>query len=49
MGHSLFEMNCGFHFKIFYKDNIDSQLNIKVSKEFIIKLKELTAIYRENL
>lgn len=47
--YMLFELNCGFHSQVFYKEDLNSRSKLKAVNEIIIKLKELTIVYKKNL
>lgn len=47
--HTFFELNCDFYLQVSYKKKLKSQFKLKVAKKLAIKLKELTAVYNENL
>lgn len=47
-GHTFFKLNCGYHPKVFYKDNIDLCSKSKAIDMLIIVLKALISVYREN-
>ena len=49
MGYTPFELNCGYHPRIFYKDNVDSYSRSKSANELTEKLMNLMAAYRKNL
>ena len=44
-----FELNCRYHPRIFYKDVINPHSRSKAADELTEKLRNLMAIYRENL
>lgn len=44
-----FELNCGYHFQTSYKENLGLRSQSKVVDKLAIELKELIAVYRENL
>ena len=48
-GHIPFELNCGFHPRASYKEDVDPRSKSKAVDELATKLRELTAVYRENL
>ena len=48
-GHTLFELNCGYHFWIIYKDDIDSRSKSKLEDNLSAELRELMIVCRENL
>ena len=47
--YTSFELNCGYHPRISYEEDIGSRSRSKAADELIEKLKNLMAIYRENL
>ncbi len=49
IGHTLFELNCGFHPRASYEEDVDPRSKSKASDELAIELRELTTIRRENL
>ena len=48
-GHTLFELNCGYHPQILYKENVDSYSQSKSADELLAELRELIIVCRENL
>ena len=48
-GHTLFELNCGFHPRASYKEDVDPQSKSKAADELATELRELTTVCRENL
>lgn len=44
-----FELNCGYHFRVSFKKNVDSHSKSKVVDELIAKFKVLMSMYKENL
>ena len=48
-GHTPFELNCGYHPWMSYKENVDSRSKSKSADELSIELKELMIVCRENL
>ncbi len=48
-GHIPFELNCGFHPQASYKEDVNPRSQSKSTDELATELKELMAIYRENL
>ncbi len=43
-----FELNCGYHFWVSYKEDVDSHFKLKSADERATKLRELMVICREN-
>ena len=43
-GHTLFELNCGYYSKVFFKEDIDSCLKSRSANELAKKLRELIEI-----
>ncbi len=48
-GHTPFELNCGFHPRASYKEDVDPRSQSKSADELATELRELMAICRENL
>ena len=38
-GHIPFELNCNYHFKIFYKENVNTCFKFKSADELLAELK----------
>ena len=49
LGHMLFELDCGYHLQILYKNNVNSCFKSKLTDKLSIKLRELMIVYRKNL
>ena len=49
MGYTSFELNCGYHPRVSYKENIDPYSKSKVGKKLTKELKNLMAACRKNL
>ena len=49
IGHTPFELNCGYHPRILYKEDVDSHLQSKSADELLAKLRELMIVCRKNL
>ena len=49
MGYTPFELNCGYHSRIFYKDNVNPDSRSKAANELTNELKNLMVTCRENL
>ena len=48
-GHTLFELNCGYHARMSYKDDVNPCSKCKSADDLSAKLKELMIVCRENL
>ena len=48
-GHTPFELNCGYHLRMSYKDDVDPRSQSKSADELAAELKELMIVCRENL
>ena len=48
-GHTPFELNCGYHFWILYKEEVNFRSQSKSTNELLEKLKELIIVCCENL
>lgn len=48
-GYTSFELNCGFHLKISYKEDVDPYSKPKNVDQLAIELHTLMSIYMENL
>ena len=48
-GYTPFELNCGYHPRISYKENVDSHSRSREANELTKKLRNLMVTYRENL
>ena len=48
-GYTPFELNCGYHPCISFKENIDPRFQSKTVKELSNKLRELMTVCWENL
>ena len=48
-GYTPFELNCGYHPRVFYKENIDSRSKSKSADDLANDLRELMAVCREKL
>ena len=44
-----FELNCGYHLRMSYKEEVDPRFKSKSADELLVELKELMIVYRENL
>ena len=47
--HTPFELNCGYHLRMLYKEEVDFRSESKSADELSEKLRELMVICRENL
>ena len=48
-GHLLFKLNCGYHPRISYKDDVDPRSKSKSADDLLAELRELMIVCRENL
>ena len=48
-GHTPFELNCGYHPRMLYEEDVDSRSKLKSADELLAELRELMIVYRENL
>lgn len=48
-GRTLFKLNCGFHLKILFKENIDPRFQFCLAKKLANKLRKLIKICCQNL
>ncbi len=49
IGHTLFELNYGYHSRASYKEDVNPRSQSKSADELTTELNELMAVYRENL
>lgn len=49
IGHTPFELNCGYYFRISYKKDIDPCSHSKTVNKLSTKLKKLIIVYQKNL
>ena len=49
IGHTLFELNCGYHPWISHKKEVDSRLKSKSADKLSVELRELMIVCRRNL
>ena len=47
-GYTLFELNCGYHLWVSYKEDIDPRSKSKSADKLLAELQELMTICREN-
>ncbi len=48
-GHTPFELNCNYHLRIFYKENINAYFKSKSANELSIEVREVMTVYKKNL
>ena len=48
-GHTPFELNCGYHPRMSYEDDVDPHSKSKSADELSAGLRELIIVCRENL
>ena len=49
IGHILFELNCGYHLCISYKEDLNLHSKSKIAKELSFELQNLMAVCQQNL
>ena len=49
MGHTPFELNCGYHLRISYKEEVNFRSQSKSTDKLPEELRELMIICRKNL
>ena len=49
IGHTPFELNCGYHLRMSYEEEVDSHSKSKSADELSVELKKLMIVCRENL
>ena len=47
-GHTSFKLNCGYHPRVFYKENLDPRSKSKTAEELSSELRNLMAICQQN-
>ena len=47
-GHTSFKLNCGYHPRMSYKDNVDSRSKLKSADKLAAELKKLIVVCRKN-
>ena len=48
-GHTPFELNCGYHRRMLYKDDVNPCSKSKLADDLLAELRELMIVCRENL
>ena len=48
-GHTPFELNCGYHPRMLYEEEVDSHSKSKSANKLLAELKELMIVCQENL
>ena len=48
-GHTLFELNCKYHPRISYKEDVNPCFKSKLTDKLLTELRELMIVYRKNL
>lgn len=48
-GHTLFELNCDYHPRVFFKNEHNTYFRSSSANRLVIELRELMNIYRQNL
>ena len=49
IGHILFELNCGYHFKVSFKEDVDLYLKSRSANKLAEELRKLIEVYCQNL
>ena len=49
IGYMSFKLNCGYHPRVSYKEDVDPRSRSKAADELTKKLRNLMAAYRKNL
>ena len=49
ISYTSFELNCGYHPRVSYKEDLDLRSKFKAADELAGKLRELMISYQENL
>ncbi len=47
-GHTIFELNCGFHLQTFYKEDINPRSQSRLADKLTEKLRKLMTVYMKN-
>ena len=47
--HTLFELNCGYHFKVSFEEDVDSHLRSRSANKLAEELRELLEVCCHNL
>ncbi len=48
-GHTPFKINCGYHPKVFFEENIDSRSRSRSANKLAEKLRKLMEVYYQKL
>ena len=48
-GHTFFELNCKYHPRVFYKEDLDPRSKSKITKKLSSELRNLIAVCQQNL
>ena len=48
-GHTSFELNCGYHPRVSYEEDLDPCLKSKIAEKLSFKLQNLVAVCQQNL
>ena len=49
IGHTLFKLNCSYHLRISFKEDIDPRLKSRSANKLVEELKELMEVCCQNL
>ena len=47
-GHTSFKLNCGYHPRVLYKEDVDPHSKSRLADELLAKLRELIIVCRKN-
>ena len=48
-GHTLFELNCGYHPRMLYKEKVNFRFKLKLANKLSAELRKLMIVCQENL
>ena len=48
-GHTPFELNCGYHLRVFYKKDINPRFKSKLADELSAKLQDIMTVCQKNI
>ncbi len=48
-GHTSFELNCGYHLRVFLEEDVDPHSRSRFANELAKELRELIEVYCQNL
>ena len=47
-GHKFFKLNCRYHPRVFYEEDLDLRSKSRIAEELSSKLQNLMAVYQQN-